>query len=131
MGDVLDLHDDGTVTLGWGDFKATLREPTVGEWLSFEQEAGRANAWARNEDGDEVEQDRPKRTLLEAADGGPFLALYGRMIRELAIGDMGDVPELPPWLAVGSVYSHISSWWSASPLSRRAAAGPLTTTSSR
>lgn len=129
MADQLVLHEDGTVTIGWGDFAITLREPNIGEWLSFEQESGRANDWAKGDAVDGEEEPTP-RTIREAADGGPFLALYERLIRELGIGLTVEVPPLPPWLAAGAVFSRISAWWSASPLSRREATA-LTATLSR
>lgn len=118
MGDQLVMHDDGTVTIGWGDFSTTLREPDIGEWLSFEQEFARANAWAR---GEEAEGENPP-TVLDAATDGPYLALYTRLVTELGVGLTGDVPTLPPWLTVGAVYGRISQWWSTSPLSRQEAA---------
>lgn len=123
MADQFVLNEDGTVKLGWRDFSVTLREPEVGEWLSFEQEFGRANAWARGEDQEVPEgEESVKPTIAEAAENGPFLALYGRMIRELGIGLTGEVPALPIWLVVAAPYARISAWWSTSPLSRREAA---------
>lgn len=120
MGDVFTLHEDGTVTVGWGDFSTTLREPTIGEWLSFVQEKDRADEWARGET--EGEEPAPKKVTDAAGDDGPYLKLYGRLIRELGIGFTGDPPALAPWLVTGDVFTRISNWWSANPLSRREAA---------
>lgn len=121
MGDVLTLHEDGTVTIGWGDFSTTLREPTIGEWLSFVQEKDRADDWARGEPASEDEEPTRKKVVDAAADG-PYLKLYGRMVRELGIGLAGEPPTLPPWLVTADVFTRISNWWSANPLSRREAA---------
>jgi len=123
VSDQFTMHEDGTVTLGWRDFSVTLREPEIGEWLSFTQEADRAEKWARgedrvDEDGDSAPEDR---SLAEAADGGPFLALYRRLIAELGIGLTGEIPDLPLWLVRGEAFTRISAWWSATPLSRREA----------
>lgn len=124
MGDVLTLHEDGTVTIGWGDVSTTLREPTVGEWLSFMQESERANQWAK---GDTPEEGEPTpRTVQEAADDGPFLKLYQRMLSVLGGLDVG-TDAMPPWLAVGATFDRISAWWSANPLSRQALAAATRT----
>lgn len=122
MGDQLVMHEDGTVTIGWGEFSTTLREPTIGEWLSFVQEKDRAETWARGEQDAPAGEEPTPKLLKEAAEDGPYLKLYGRMIRELGIGLTGEAPDLPPWLAAGDVFTRISNWWSANPLSRREAA---------
>lgn len=111
-GDVLVLHEDGTVTIGWDEFSCKLRRPKAGEWLSFMEESEAADLWAQGE-GDPP----AAKTLREALDGGPFLVLYQRLFAELA-GTNIEVGDLPPWLAVGDTFRRVSQWWMASPLSR-------------
>lgn len=109
------LHEDGTVAIGWGEFACTLREPVIGEILSFARESEEADKWARGESA-EGEEAEPKGTI-ECLDGGPYLALYQRIIAELA-GVAVDASQLPVWLATGDSFRRLHTWWLSSPLSR-------------
>lgn len=125
MGDVLTLHEDGTVTVGWDDVSATLRRPKVGEWLSFMEESERADDW--NPHG-EVDGELPPRTYMDlVGPDGPYLTLWRRVLAELG-GTSVEREDMPPWLADGAVFRNVSGWWRTNPLLRPAVAAMATGT---